>query len=139
PVVGVEERDQRRLAELDAAVARGRRTALGLAHDRGAEPLGDRRAVVGRAVVDDDDFVRRLRLLLQRLQRERQERGGIVRRDHDRDVVAAHARFPRILARTPWTISRMYRKSDQCTTWHVHDAVPVLREYAHRVYRVDTT
>jgi len=41
-------------------------------------------------------------------------------------VPAAHERLQRSLVSTPDPISRMKRKSDQCTIRQVHDGVPVL-------------
>ena len=85
-VVGVEERDELAAAQTDAEVLRPRLAEL-VGADVADATVGEERPhrvgrVVGRAVVDDDEFPVRERLREHRLDRDRQE-PGVVLRGHD--------------------------------------------------------
>jgi hypothetical protein len=99
PVVAVHEREELAAGRLHARVARVPEAAVGLPHEPQARvalgmALGDRRAAVGRPVVDDDDLEVAERLPRQRPQAVVEIGLDVVDRHDDADE-----RHPRLIVR----------------------------------------
>ena len=134
-VVRVEERHERSGGHSDAGVAstRGpdsRRTDIG--HAAICIRSSDGRRFVGRAVVDDDDVERRIRLCENALDGPAQEPAVVVRRDDDahdsRRVVCFHggasATSLVIVNADPRTNARDSARGSRSRTWACQSMVP---------------